>query len=66
MIPNQERPKRVENKKADVGKIKCSNCNRELKFSSNWIDDHDHILCEACYQNLVFPFLNDGYDLKQN
>lgn len=56
----------VEDKKVDAEKVKCSNCNRELKFTYQWIGDHQNALCEGCYQNLVFPFLNDSYYLKQN
>lgn len=57
MITNEDRPNLVEDQKVDIEKIKCSNCNRELKFSRNWVGDYNHVLCEGCYQNLVFPFL---------
>jgi len=49
-------------KDKDIGaeKVKCSKCNRELRFSSEWIGDHQNALCEACYENIAFPFLREG------
>ena len=54
-------------KSVNVGKVKCSKCNRELtspyKTIGDWIGNNNNVLCEACYQDLVFPFLNDSYEL---
>ena len=57
MITNEDRPNLVEDKKVDAGKVRCSKCDQELKFSYQWIGDRQNALCEDCYQNLVFPFL---------
>ena len=46
----------------DTGKVKCSKCNRELRNFYEWIGDRKNILCEGCYQNLIFPFLNNSYE----
>ena len=61
MIIHEDQSNLVEDKKVDAAKIKCSNCNRELKFSYQCIGDRQNALCEDCYQNLVFPFLKDPY-----
>jgi hypothetical protein len=66
MISSEDRSYPVEKKNVDAGKVKCSRCNRELKFSYQWIGDRQDALCEGCYQSLVFPFLNDSCGLKQN
>ena len=54
-------------KSVDVGKVKCSKCNRELispyKMIGNWTGNDNNVLCEDCYENLIFPFLNDSYEL---
>ena len=42
----------------DTGKedsVKCSICFRELKLSAEWICTRDRILCDRCYQSLLYP-----------
>ena len=42
----------------DAGKtesVKCSKCFRELKYSREWICTRDRILCDRCYQGLLYP-----------
>ncbi|MBW2409695.1 MAG: hypothetical protein JRF72_07845 [Deltaproteobacteria bacterium] len=42
----------------DAGKtesVKCSKCYRELKFSAEWICTRNRILCDRCYQGLLYP-----------
>lgn len=40
---------------ANADKIKCSNCFRELKLPEQWICTRDRILCDRCYQGLLYP-----------
>ena len=51
----------------NVAKVKCSKCNRVLispyKMIGNWTGNDNNVLCEACYENLIFPFINDNYEL---
>ena len=45
-----------------VGKVKCSKCGRELKPPRDWIKvDNDIILCGSCYQNFLYPLINDSH-----
>ena len=45
-----------------VGKVKCSTCGRELKFPRDWIKgDNGIIICGFCYQNFLYPIINDSY-----
>ncbi len=54
-------------KSVNVGKVKCSKCNRELispyKMIGDWIGNNNNVLCEDCYEDLIFPLLNDNYEL---
>jgi hypothetical protein len=43
---------------ADV--VRCSKCLRELKFSAEWISTRDRILCDRCYQGLLYPNSQSG------
>ena len=54
-----------EEKRKEVDQKRCSICNREMRFSGKWVEDDNHnILCEACYQRLMFPDLDDSYQRK--
>ena len=57
-------PNRMKDKAINVDIVKCSNCKQELRSSSIWIEDHQNILCETCYLNLVFPNVNDNYEAR--
>lgn len=50
----------------NVGKVKCSKCNRKIlspyKMIGSWTGNDNNVLCEYCYENLIFPFLNDNYE----
>ena len=49
----------------DKGTVRCSTCNRKMRVSSTWVEDnHKNILCEDCYQKLMFPDLDDSYERK--
>jgi formylmethanofuran dehydrogenase subunit E len=52
-------------KSVNIGKVKCSKCNRELispnKMIGDWIGNNNNVLCEACYQDLLFPPLSNSY-----
>ena len=58
--------KRLKDKAMNAKIVKCSNCNRELRSSSTCIEDHQNILCQACYLDLAFPFLDSNYHLQFN
>lgn len=55
-----------EKKVFDTDKVKCSSCNQELGSFSKQIEGHQNVLCEACYQNLMFPFSSNSYELMLN
>ena len=57
----KESIKRVDTKAFDSDKIKCSKCGRALKSSSSGIGDRQKVLCEICYTEMAFPFLNNRY-----
>jgi hypothetical protein len=40
--------------------VKCSKCNRSIKYSYKWVGDHKNILCEGCYKDLAFPLLHSS------
>ena len=58
--------KGLKDKAMNAKIVKCSNCNRELRSSSIWIEDRQHILCQACYLDLAFPFLDNSFNLQLN
>jgi len=42
-------------------KVKCSKCGRALKTYSKCIGDRQKVLCESCYTEMAFPFLNRSF-----
>jgi hypothetical protein len=53
--------KHVEDKSFYSDKVKCSKCGRALKTYSKCIGDRQKILCENCYSEMAFPFLNCSF-----
>jgi len=61
MMIKEDGFKRVEDKAFYADMVRCSKCSRALKSSSKWIGDHQKVLCESCYKDIAFPFLNSSY-----
>jgi formylmethanofuran dehydrogenase subunit E len=58
--------KKTNDKTIDIAQIRCTKCNRKLKASRERIGDHKNVVCEHCYQSLVFPYLNYSHDVRLN
>ena len=59
MLTKKDSAKSTADKCVEIG-IKCSKCNRALKYSYKWVGDHKDILCEGCYKDLAFPLLHNS------
>lgn len=55
MSPNIDSSNATDEDAARTDSVKCSKCFRELKFSAEWIRTRDRILCDRCYQGLLYP-----------
>ena len=55
MSPNLDSSNADEEDAGKTDSVKCSKCFRELKFSTEWICTRDNILCDRCYQGLLYP-----------
>ena len=58
--------KKTEDKTIDIAQIRCSQCNRKLEASHERIGDHKYVVCEHCYQYLVFPNVNYSHEVRLN
>ena len=66
MLKTKDCSKTTQDKTIDITQIKCTQCNRKLEASHERIGDHKNVVCEHCYQYLVFPYLNSSHEVRLN
>jgi hypothetical protein len=66
MMKTKDSSKTTKDKTIDIAQIRCTQCYRKLKASRERIGDHKNVVCEHCYQSLVFPYLNYSHEVRLN
>ena len=66
MMKTKDNSNTTKDKSIDIVQIRCTKCNRKLEASHERIGDHKNVVCEHCYQFLVFPYLNYSHDVRLN
>lgn len=64
MMETTERSTNITGRTIDIPLVRCSRCNRKLKASHERIGDRTHVVCEHCYQYIVFPGLENSHEVR--